>query len=136
MIQRIQSIWLFLAAVFALLTMQFSTYAGADAAGLLQLIKGTSNTFLVIITSMVAVVSMIALFLFKNRKLQIRIVFVAIIIELVLLFLYYREISAINWKGAIAVTALLHAGVIIFLLLAAKGINSDEKLIKDSNRLR
>jgi Domain of unknown function (DUF4293) len=136
MIQRIQSIWLFLAAVCVLLTMQFSTYAGADAAGLLQLIKGTSNTFLVITTAMVAVVSMIALFLFKNRKLQMKISFLAILIELVLLFFYYREIQLLVGKGAFAVTALLHAGVIIFLLLAAKGINSDEKLIKDSNRLR
>jgi hypothetical protein len=136
MIQRIQSIWLFLAAVCVLLTMQFSTYAGADAAGLLQLIKGTSNTFLVITTSMVAVVSIIALFLFKNRKLQIRIVFVGILIELVLLFFYYNAIHKLAGAGAFAVTALLHAAVIIFLLLAAKGINSDDKLIKDSNRLR
>ncbi len=136
MIQRIQSIWFFLAAVCVLLTMQFSTYAGADATGLLQLIKGTSNTFLVIITSMVAVVSMIALFLFKNRKLQIKISFLAILIELILLFFYYSAIHALVGNGAFTVTALLHAAVIIFLLLAAKGIFSDDKLIKDSNRLR
>jgi uncharacterized membrane protein YfhO len=136
MIQRIQSIWLFLAAVCALLTMQFSTYAGADSAGMLQLIKGTSNTFLVITTAMVAVVSMIALFLFKNRKLQIRIVFVAIALELILLFFYYRAIDELNWKGAISATALLHQLVIIFLSLAAKAISNDEKLIRDSNRLR
>jgi Domain of unknown function (DUF4293) len=136
MIQRIQSIWLFLAAVCVLLTMQFSTYAGADAAGLLQLIKGTSNTFLVITTSMVAVVSMIALFLFNNRKLQIRIVFIAILTELVLLFFYYNAIHNLASSGAFSVTALLHAAVITFLLLAAKGISNDEKLIKDSNRLR
>ncbi len=136
MIQRIQSIWLFLAAVCIFLTMQFSTYAGADVQGMMRLIKGTTNTFLVITTSMVGVVSMIAFFLFKNRKLQIRITFLAVLIELVLLFFYYKEIHTLVGIGAFAVTALLHAAVIIFLLLAAKGIISDDKLIKDSNRLR
>jgi hypothetical protein len=136
MIQRIQSIWFLLATICVFLTMQFSTYAGADAQGMMHLIKGTTNTFLVITTSMVGAVSMIALFLFKNRKLQIRITLLAVLIELVLLFFYYKEIHALVGSGAFAVTALLHVGVIIFLLLAANGISKDEKLIKDSNRLR
>ncbi len=136
MIQRIQSIWFLLATICIFLTMQFSTYAGADAEGMMHLIKGTTNTFLVITTSMVGVVSMIALFLFKNRKLQIRITLLAILIELVLLFFYYKEINALVGKGEFTIKALLHAGVIIFLLLAANGISKDEKLIKDSNRLR
>ena len=136
MIQRKQSIWFLLATICIFLTMQFSTYAGADAEGKIQLIKGTTNTFLVITTSMVGVVSMISLLLFKNRKLQIRITLVAILIELVLLFFYYKEINALSGSGAFAITGLLHAGVIAFLLLAANGINADEKLIKDSNRLR
>ncbi len=136
MIQRIQSIWFLLATICVFLTMQFSTYAGADAQGMMHLINGTSNTFLVITTSMVGVVSMIALFLFKNRKLQIRITLLAILIELVLLFFYYREIHALVGKGEFTIKALLHVGVIIFLLLAANAISKDEKLIKDSNRLR
>ena len=136
MIQRIQSIWFLLATICIFLTMQFSTYAGADVQGMMHLIKGTTSTFLVITTSMVGVVSMIALFLFKNRKLQIRITLLAILIELVLLFFYYGEIHALVGIGAFAVTALLHIGVIIFLLLAANGISKDEKLIKDSSRLR
>lgn len=136
MIQRIQSIWFLLATMCIFLTMQFSTYAGADAQGMMHLIKGTTNTFLVIITSMVGVVAMIALFLFKNRKLQIRITLLAVLIELVLLFFYYKEIHALVGKGEFTIKALLHAAVIIFLLLAANGISKDEKLIKDSNRLR
>jgi uncharacterized membrane protein len=136
MIQRIQTIWLFLAAVCVFLTMYFSTYAGADPAGLLRLIQGISNTILVITTSLVGVVSLIAIFLFKNRKLQIKITFVALLIEFVLAFFYYREITNLNGKGTFSISALLHVGVVVFLLLAAKGINSDEKLIKDSNRLR
>ena len=136
MLQRIQTIWFLLATICIFLTMQFSTYAGADAEGIMHLVKGTTNTFLVITTSVVGVVCMIALFLFNNRKLQIRITLLAVLIELILLFFYYNEIHALVGIGAFAVTALLHAGVIIFLLLAANGISKDEKLIKDSNRLR
>jgi Domain of unknown function (DUF4293) len=136
MIQRIQTVWLFLAAVCVFLTMQFSTYVGADAAAVMHLVKGTSNTFLVITTSAVGVVAMIALFLFKQRKLQIKITLLAVLIELVLAFFYYREISVLVGKGAFAITAILHFAVIAFLLLAAKAISNDEKLIKDSNRLR
>ena len=136
MLQRIQTIWFLLATICIFLTMQFSTYAGADAEGIMHLVKGTTNTFLVITTSVVGVVCMIALFLFNNRKLQIRITLLAVLIELILLFFYYKEIHALVGIGAFAVTALLHAGVIIFLLLAANGISKDEKLIKDSNRLR
>jgi hypothetical protein len=136
MIQRIQTIWFLLATICVFLTMQLSSYMGDDASGISHLIKGTSNTLLVITTSMVGVVSMIALFLFKNRKLQMRITLLAILIELVLLFFYYREIHALVGKGEFTIKALLHAAVIIFLLLAANGISKDEKLIKDSNRLR
>ncbi len=136
MIQRIQSIWFLLAAICIFLTMQFSTYAGADAQGMMHLIKGTTNTFIVITTSMVGVVSMIALFLFKNRKLQIRIALLAIFIELILLYFYAKEIHTLVKYGTFSITGLLHIGVVIFLLLAARGIIADEKLIKDSSRLR
>lgn len=136
MIQRIQTIWFLLATICVFLTMQLASYMGDDATGISHLIKGTSNTLLVITTSMVGVVTMIALFLFKNRNLQIRITLLAVLIELILLFFYYREIHALVGKGEFTIKALLHAAVIIFLLLAANGISKDEKLIKDSNRLR
>ncbi|MEQ1552748.1 MAG: DUF4293 family protein [Ferruginibacter sp.] len=132
MIQRIQSIWLLLATVFVFLTMQLTSYVGADAEGIAHFIKGTSSTVLVIATSVVGTVSLIAIFLFKQRKLQIKVVLFALLLE----FLYYREIHLLVGKGEFAVTALLHLGVVLFLLLAAKSIMADEKLIKDSNRLR
>ncbi|NOU38380.1 MAG: DUF4293 domain-containing protein [Ferruginibacter sp.] len=136
MIQRIQSIWLLLATVFVFLTMQLTSYVGADAEGIAHFIKGTSSTVLVIATSVVGTVSLIAIFLFKQRKLQIKVVLFALLLEFVLAFLYYREIHLLVGKGEFAVTALLHLGVVLFLLLAAKSIMADEKLIKDSNRLR
>ncbi len=135
MLQRIQSIWLLLAAACIFLTMQFSTYVGAHADGVMHMLKGKENILLVIITTMVGVVSLITIFLFKNRKLQLRIVLLALFLELIIVFLYYKEISKLE-SGAFSISALLHIGVVVFLLLAAKGITSDDKLIKDSSRLR
>ena len=60
---------------------------------------------------------------------------VAIILDLVIIFLYYRATKDFT-KGDYAITAALHIIVIIALVLATRGINKDEKLIKDSNRLR
>lgn len=136
MIQRIQSIWLLLAGVCALLTLQFSFYSGTYLPdNQYHQLNGKENTLLLITTVALALVPIIAIFLYKNRILQLRLTIVAIVIDVVLLFLYYRELKDFS-KGDIAITAGLHAVIIIVLLLAARGINKDEKLIKDSNRLR
>jgi uncharacterized membrane protein len=135
MIQRIQTVWLLLAALCIFLTMQFSTYVGAHEDSVIHLLKGTENSLIVIITSMVGVVSLISIFFFKNRKLQLRIVLIALFLEFILAFLYYKEIAKLV-SGTFSIAALLHIGVVVFLLLALRGITSDDKLIKDSSRLR
>jgi hypothetical protein len=59
----------------------------------------------------------------------------AIVLEALLIFLYYRQITAYT-QGTFALTSILHMCILLFFVLAAKGINKDEKLIKDSDRLR
>jgi Domain of unknown function (DUF4293) len=135
MIQRKQTIWLLLAAICIFLTMNFPTYSGAIADSVMHALKGTENSVLVIVTSMIAVVSIIAIFLYKHTKLQVRIVLVALLLEFVLAFLYYREIIKLT-NPIPSLFALLHLGVVVFLLLAIFGIKSDDKLLKESNRLR
>jgi predicted membrane-bound mannosyltransferase len=98
-------------------------------------LKGTENSVLVIVTSMVGVVSLIAIFLYKQTKLQVRIIVVALLLEFVLAFLYYREIIKLT-NPVPSLFALLQLGVVVFLLLAIVGIKSDDKLLKESNRLR
>jgi Domain of unknown function (DUF4293) len=135
MIQRKQTIWLLLAAICIFLTMNFPTFSGAIADGVMHTLKGTENSVLVIVTSMVGVVSIIAIFLYKHTKLQVRIVLVALMLEFALAFLYYREIIKLT-NPIPSLFALLHLGVVVFLLLAIFGIKSDDKLLKESSRLR
>lgn len=136
MIQRIQSIWLLIASVVTFLTLKLSFYSGTYLPdNLYHELNGTESLTIMIPTIGLGILSLIIIFLFKNRVTQLWLCIVAIFLDLLLLFLYYRETSNFT-KGDYAFTAVLHIVIIAALILAARGINKDEKLIKDSNRFR
>ncbi len=137
MIQRIQSIWLLLAAVCVFLTLKFSTYVGTNKDLIpSSFLNGIATLPLIFVTLATGIVALVTIFLYKNRKQQWWFTLLAGVLEVGLIFLYYREIQTYVGKGTFSITAILHGAVILFLILAARGISSDEKLIKDSNRLR
>jgi len=137
MIQRIQSIWLLFAAVCVFLTLKFSTYVGTNKDLIPStFLNGVATLPLIFVTLAVGILTLITIFLYKNRKLQLRLTILAVLMEAGLVFLYYNEIQTFIGKGTFSITAILHVAVIVFLILAARGIRSDNKLIKDSNRLR
>ena len=137
MIQRIQSIWLFFAAVCVFLTLKFSTYVGTNKDLIPStFLNGIATLPLIFVTLAVGILTLITIFLYKNRRLQLRLTILAVLLEAALIFLYYKEIQTFIGKGTFSITAILHVAVIVFLILAARGISSDNKLIKDSNRLR
>lgn len=137
MIQRIQSIWLLLAAVCVFLTLKFSTYVGTNKYLIPStFLNGIATLPLIFVTLAVGILTLITIFLYKNRKLQLRLTILSMILEAGLIFLYYREIQTFVGQGTFSITAILHAGVLLFLILGARGISSDDQLIKDSNRLR
>ena len=136
MIQRIQSIWLLLASIISFLTLKLSFYSGTYLPdNLYHQLNGTQNLGLMIVTIGLGVLTLITIFLFKNRVTQLWLCIVAILLDLLLLFLYYQQTKDFS-RGDYAFTAVLHVVIIAALILAARGINKDEKLIKDSNRLR
>ena len=137
MLQRIQTIWLFLAAVCIFLTLKFSTYSGTNKEMVSPyFLKGTENLMLMFVTIATGIIPLVAVFLYTQRKLQLRMAILAILLQTGLIYLYYREVETFIGKGAISLTAALHVLALIFLFLAIRGISADEKLIKDSNRLR
>ena len=136
MIQRIQSAWLFVASVVTFLTLKLSFYSGTYLPdNLYHQLNGTENLKLMIPTIGLGVLTLIAIFLFKARPTQRWLCIVAILLDLLLIFLYYETVKDFT-RGDYAVTALLHVVIIVALALAIRGINKDEKLIRDSNRLR
>lgn len=148
MIQRVQTIWMILAAIAVFLTIKFSFYSGtlalqngADAVtsmatdGSYHLVRATDNFLILILTSALGTGIIINIFLFKHRSIQTRIIIAAIIVECLIVFLYIKETSNYS-QGNFNIWSILHILIIVFLVLAAKGIYHDSKLIKESNRLR
>lgn len=136
MLQRIQSVWLLLASTCAFISLKVPYYSGTNKEGIPSYkLMGTENFYLMLLTIAVAVLALITIFLYKNRKLQLRLCILGILLEALLIFLYYRETSS-YLDGTYSLTALLHGCIVLFFFLAARGISNDDKIIKDSNRLR
>jgi DMSO reductase anchor subunit len=136
MIQRIQSLWLLLAAACAFAGFKFPYYSGTklnDAA--LYELNATSTLLLMVTTIAVGGLALINIFLYKKRTLQLRLCLLAILLEAILIFLYYRETTTFT-QGTYSLTAILHSIIILAFVLAARGINKDSKIIKESDRLR
>src|SRR5579863_6868435 len=95
MLQRIQTLWLFLAATCGILTLKFSFFSGnkidKNQIKTFQYLTASANFLLLILTVAVFITALIAIFLYKNRKLQLRIVIAGILVSLLNIFLYYKE---------------------------------------------
>ncbi len=140
MLQRIQSIWLLLAATCSFVSLKITFYAGniiaeqgaTNGVGLYSEIKGMDNP---ILTTAVGVICLISIFLYKNRKQQIKFCIAAFFVEISLLIFYFYLTKTFK-EGTIAIGAAIHLLIIIFILLAIAGIRKDNKIIAESDRLR
>jgi hypothetical protein len=141
MIQRLQSVWLLLAAICAFVTYTLILYSGAVADGSQRLFALGDHFVMVALIIAIGVLCLATIFLFKNRKLQFRLTILAIVLTVGYLVLQYVSIEQFKTKNAIVtgsyhVAALLPILVIIFLIMAARGIYKDDKLVKSLDRLR
>ncbi len=153
MIQRIQSIYLFLAALFmgglffqSADIISIETTAPSTLGDMVYLNDKVLDIYdqniLIAFTVVVVIFSLLALFLFRNRKLQITLSRVAMLVVLFFLifsvYLSYADlapyISTVKITPHIGV--FLPIVVIICLILAVKGIRKDDLLVKGMDRLR
>ena len=137
MIQRIQSIYLLIAAVISG-GLQFVFHLWENVKGVIIFAKDNMVYFGLFLAS--AVLALITIFLFKNRKLQFVLGRLNIILNFILLglFVYQSlslsgETSDVSEKG---IGMLLPIISIVFLVLANKAIKKDEDLVKSVDRLR
>jgi hypothetical protein len=136
MIQRIQSVWLLVASVVTFITLKFSFYSGTYIPdNQYHQLNGTDNILLMATTIVLGILTLVTIFLFKTRVIQLRLCITAILLDLLLIFFYFRAIRDFS-RGEYAITSVTHIIIIVALFFAARGINRDEKLVKDSNRLR
>lgn len=139
MIQRIQSIWLLLAAICVALTFKFPFYSGnkvgGDNVSKFISLTASSHFLLLVFSGVLAGGCLIIIFLYKDRKLQLWLSFAATLLSIANLFIYFGQIKNYT-SGTISLTAILSFVVPVLLLLAARGIWKDDKLVKSLDRLR
>lgn len=141
MIQRIQSVWLLLAAICAFVTYPLVLYVGKHADTTERKFLLGDHFILMLFIIALGVLSLITIFLFKNRKLQFRLTILNIVLTIAYIFVQYLMIEQFKkdtlvQTGSYQVAALLPLLMVIFLIMAARGIYKDEKLVKSLDRLR
>jgi len=152
MIQRIQSLWLLIAAVCAFMSLKFSFYTGNilasdQAQPVLRNLTGvglTGNTgdvktelnfISLLLVAATGIVALIAIFMYGNRKMQLRLSIVALITSaLALVYLFIRTNDFTD--GTMSLTSVFTFLPPVFIFLASRGISKDEKLVKSMDRLR
>jgi hypothetical protein len=139
MLQRIQSIWLLLAAICAFLTIRLSFYSGnietPGQPASFQFLNAGFNIWILILTVALVCIAAIDIFLYKNRKLQGRLALLGILLSLLNIFLYYKQTRKFT-VGNYDLTAVLAILIPVLFFLAFRGIYRDQKLVKSLDRLR
>lgn len=141
MIQRIQSVWLLLAAAASFLTLKFSFYSGnimrEGQPKAFSKLVGTNDILLTISIVATGLLALVAIFLYKNRKLQMRLCLIALLLSCLNLVLFYIQIKKfVPLEGNYDLTAAIAIAVPVLIIFAIRGINRDQKLVKSLDRLR
>jgi hypothetical protein len=155
MLQRIQSIYLLLASLALLGLFVFplvhNVYVNNKPTAIMvtglyqdvnwQQVHTDFNIALTAVTAVVALLPLVIIFLYKNRKQQIALCYSAMLV-----IIGYSYWVSQMVKGAIngAELAISNCGIgiillsvsILFVVLAQKAIQRDEKLVKSADRLR
>jgi len=137
MIQRIQTVYLLL-VVIAVLAFIFVPFGGITIDGIRGILIIKEIIIFLLLSAGIGLIALGSIFLFNNRKLQMRVVLINIVISLVLIgififrLIYFYGLDKYTF-GAGAVFPLF---ILFFNLLAFNGIKNDEKLVKSMDRLR
>lgn len=155
MIQRIQSVYLSLIFLLSILFMigGFLTFTDTSGDVLLLKISGMFRSTggqgfeliekllpLSAFTIGIPVLSLITIFLYKNRKIQMRLAYIGIILATGLIFVsgYYSYIVYSNYDVSViaGVKMVIPVAILVLSLLAYRGIRKDDRLVKSYDRLR
>ena len=139
MIQRIQTVWLFLAALFAALTYKFPFYTGnvlnKENVQVFEKLVASSSFLVLIFTAALIGGTIYTIFMYKNRRQQIWLTVAAAGLSIINIFLYFSELKKFI-SGSMSLTSVFALAIPVFLLLAINGMWKDEKLVKSLDRLR
>lgn len=161
MIQRVQTIFLFLSGIAIILMAFFPIAVFTDAAAaetntkyMIFTIFEVSNEVgpnpfsfwfnlpILIFVAAIAVISITAIFLYKKRPLQMKLtqigIFLNILLVMGILFFYIDQIEQVTGTMANYQDIGIYLPLIslVFLILANRFIRKDEKMVRSVDRLR
>ncbi len=138
MIQRQQTLWLLLSSISALLCFMFPFVTGTvieKGVEKYHTVKAGSDFILLIFVGASLLLSSFTIFMYKDRKLQIKLCLVGLLIALVIIILYIMQMNKVS-KSTIALAAILPFLNAIGYFMAFRNIRKDEKLVKSLDKLR
>lgn len=140
MIQRQQTLWLLLSTIAGILTFTFPFATGERLVvktGLKEAAKlnASSDFFILLITIACTGLAAVTIFLYKDRKLQMRLCLLGLLLAVLNFVLYFMNMNKMATSTP-ALWAVLAIAVIIGFFMAHRGIRKDERLVKSLNKLR
>lgn len=137
MIQRIQTVWLLLSAIVIASTLYFNVFRLADG----TLLNLQDNYLAIVLVALSAILSMVALFNFRKRNIQLNMIWLNILVVtglLVWMFFSIEEAKGTisDQGGAYQFGAFVPLISVVLLFMARSGIRKDVKLLKAYDRLR
>ena len=138
MIQRRQTLWLLLATITAVLSFMFPFVTGKEAIKNMQadkVIDAASDFFLLVLTGGAIILSTVTIFLFKDRKMQIRLCLLGLFLSVVIIVRYIMLMNKLT-NTTLALYAILPFIFLASYFLAFRDIRKDEKLVKSLDKLR
>jgi hypothetical protein len=141
MIQRIQSVWLLLAAAASFLSLKLSFYTGniikEGQPKAISSVLGTSGLLLTISIVATGLLALVAIFLYKDRKFQMRLSLLGLFLSCLNLVFFYLQVKKfVPGEGNYDLTAIVAIVVPLLFILALRGMYRDQKLVKSLDRLR
>lgn len=136
MIQRIQTIWFIMATACTFATIKCAYYAGSkDVLSPATDFNAFTYVPIAVLTCGIGLLSLVLIFLYGNRKLQLKLTIAGLAASIGLIALYIWRTGMYS-SGAVTIFAIFTFAIPVFLFLAARAIWKDEKLVKSVDRLR
>jgi hypothetical protein len=155
MIQRIQSVYLFLTTLASILFLNGNILSFINNSGAAinlsfsGIVKNNGSQGLEVVDSvlpltliliLVAALALITIFLYKKRTLQLLLakILIGLVVISVLVACYYSYMIITKYSASIVpgIKMVLPLLMLIFPILAHRGILNDDKLVKSYDRLR
>ena len=131
MIQRIQSIYLLVAAIsMSLISFKVTVYTLNET-----LFMAQDDTKMFILTIVGAIFSFLGLFMFKNRKFQMKLIRLTVLIQMIIgvrIFMLFNKFEVVLNNSFL----FLMAFTLIALIMAYRGVKKDDDLVRSVDRIR